>query len=369
MIISMLTVHDGSSSRKVDFHFWAEVLAAQGYLVNFITVGLSPITQIKSGGRRYKRPYNVWTTLEKGIRRFVWYPLFHPFGSGKQWLDKITYPLFSLYPKLMNAQMLDGIKGTNLFIIENGAGLLLVPELKKKFPDARFVYNVCDRIETLGYHPIIVAAENKALPFFDFVRVPAEIMIQDFGKENYVGYIPHGLDKYGFNKTSLSPYKGSNNIVSVGDMLFDENTITTMAMSYPDWTFHLFGKRALLPSPINNVICYGEKPFHEIIPYIRHADIGLAAYRSALNADYLSQSSMKMIQYTFCQLPILAPEFAATGRNHVIGYIPENVESIRKSVNQAAEYNRESIDASVVMGWEETIEQLLSGAGIKITNF
>ncbi|MCA9402116.1 MAG: hypothetical protein KC713_10830 [Candidatus Omnitrophica bacterium] len=364
MIISMLTVHDAASARKVDFHFWADVLVAQGHQVNFVTVGLSPITQMKSGGRRYARPYNVWTTLGNTVRRFVWYPLFHPFGSGRKWLDKITGPLFSLYPDLMSDRMLEGMRGTDVFIIENGAGLLLVPRLKQKFPDSKFVYNVCDRIETLGYHPIIVEAEKKASPLFDFIRVPAEIMVHDFGNGSHVGYIPHGLDKSEFTIPSESPYKTGRNVVSVGDMLFDEKAIATMAMANPDWTFHLFGKNAFLSASLQNVKCYGERPFHEIVPYIRYADIGLAPYRPAMNADYLSQSSMKMIQYTFCQLPIVAPEFAATGRKHVAGYRPDDEESIRKSVLQAAEYNRETIDTSVVMGWQETVEQLLSGAGM-----
>lgn len=373
MKISFFTVHDATSPRKVDFHFWAEELVGKGIDVDFITVGFSPLTHLKRSGRRYQPPFNEWQDVRSHItnddvenvgqlRRYLWRAPFHPMGAGAL-LNKALDGIFSLYPNLMPRKLLTEIADSDICIVENGAGLLLVPRLKSLMPKAKFIYNVCDRIETLGYHPSILRAENTALKIFDKIRVPAQVMENDFATQG-VGtkavYIPHGLHKTAFDAPVSSPYKSEKNVVSVGDMLFDADTVRLLAEKFPDWTFHLFGRKSEIPSAPKNIIIYGERPFDFIIPYIKHADIGLAPYRRATNADYLSQSSMKMIQYTYCQLPILAPIFASTGRAHVCAYDLDDTNSLERAMNKAITYDRSTINISTVMGWAETIECLLS---------
>ena len=363
MKISLLTVHDATAPRKVDFHFWADVFAARGYTVDFVTVGFSPITFLKKGGRDYKAPFNRWITIDFNVRKFLWCPPFHPFTLGSGFLNNIVTRLFALYPKLMPETLLGGLAKTDIFIVENGAGLLLVPTLAQKFPKAKFIYTVCDRIETLGYHPIILQAEKDALPFIDMIRVPAQIMTGDYPSHPNVRYIPHGLEKRLFDEKHPNPYKSSKNAISVGDMLFDGEAVATMARNFPDWEFHLFGKKAALAEILPNVITHGEKPFAKIIPYLQHADIGIAPYHPAPNADYLSQSSLKMIQYTYCKLPIIAPDFAAAGRPHVLPYDPASKVAITEAVKKAAGFDKSTINSSAIMDWESTVDAMLDGLG------
>jgi 2-beta-glucuronyltransferase len=358
MKISLLTVHDATSSRKVDFHFWADVFAARGYDVDFITLGLSPFTFLKQGGRSYKPPFNRWLTIDFNVRKFLWCPLFHPFKLANAVLDKMTWPLFSLYSKFMPAILLNGISNTDIFIVENGAGLMLIPELSRRFPKAKFVYTVCDRLETLGYHPIILQGEKEALKHIDLVRVPAEAMIADYSSHPNVHYISHGLDKNLFDKKKPNPYKWEKNAVSVGDMLFDGETIAILARNFPDWIFHLFGKKATLPESFSNVITYGEMCFADTVAYIQHASIGIAPYKPAPSIDYISQSSMKMIQYTYCRLPIIAPNFAA-GRAHVQSYNRSDAATIITAMERAIAFDRDTIDSSSVMDWESTVDVML----------
>jgi 2-beta-glucuronyltransferase len=281
---------------------------------------------------------------------------------GKAALDALTKPLFALYPMLLSRSLLDGIKDVDVFVVENGAGLCLVPTLARKFPNARFIYSVCDRIATLNYHPIILEAEKAALPYFSLVRVPAEVMVADYPTARNVQYIPHGLDKALFDTHTLSPYpSGTRNVVNVGDMLFDAQAITTMAKAEPSVTFHLFGKKARIDEVLPNVMTHGELPFAAIVPYIQHADAGIAPYRPAPNADYLSQSSMKMTQYTYCQLPIVAPDFAARSA-HMSAYAPGEPDSIAAALRRALTYDRVSIDNGQVLDWEGVTQLMLAHA-------
>jgi 2-beta-glucuronyltransferase len=362
MKIVMLTVHEATSARKVDFHFWTDVLARRGDQVDFVTVGLSPMTMLKAQGRQFQGPFNQWKDVAPHVRKHLWRPIFHPMSLGKAALDALTKPLFALYPMLLSRRLLDGIKDVDVFVVENGAGLCLVPTLARKFPNARFIYSVCDRIATLNYHPIILEAEKTALPYFSLVRVPAEVMVADYPTARNVQYIPHGLDKALFDADSVSPYRsGTRNVVNVGDMLFDADAITTMAKSEPSVTFHLFGKRARIEQMLPNVVTHGELPFAAIVPYIQHADAGIAPYRPAPNADYLSQSSMKMIQYTYCQLPIVAPDFAARSA-HMSAYAPGEQNSIVAALHRALTYDRVGIDNSQVLDWEGVTQLMLAHA-------
>jgi 2-beta-glucuronyltransferase len=148
-------------------------------------------------------------------------------------------------------------------------------------------------------------------------------------------------------------------------MLFDAGMIRTVATANPDWTFHLFGRLAKLEDNLPNVVAHGERPFDEVAAYIKFADIGIAPYRPKEDADYLSQSSLKMIQYSYCRLPIVAPQFAAAGRAHVMAYAPDNADSIRTAFEKATAFDRTVIDTSKILTWEEKTARLfeLDAAG------
>jgi 2-beta-glucuronyltransferase len=359
MKIVLLTVHDAASGRKVDFHFWADVFEQRKIMVDFVTVGFSPVTLAKPGGRSYPRPYNSWVELSPFISKFVWCAPLHPFNAHQPILNRLLGFPFRLYGAMMPDRLLRHFGDCDLFIVENGAGLLLIPRLKKLFPKAQFIYSVCDRIETLDYHPVILEAEQQALRHVDLVRVPSPVMEADYKGKARVAFIPHGLDKSLFDKDCPNPYSSPRNAVSVGDMLFDANAIAFLADRYPDWTFHLFGRGAKLDRDRQNVKTHGEVPFNTLIPYLKHADIGLAPYRPAVNADYVSQSSLKMIQYTYCRLPIVAPAFAASGRDHVLPYDPTRPETIASAFQQAIIFNRSQIDPAQVRSWTDTVDEMM----------
>lgn len=360
MKVVLITGHEYDSPRKTGFHFWADILSERGDQVDFLTVGQSKMTGIIGNHKVFPGPHNEWVFKKTGLRKFVWMPLFHPFKLKLSILTRLSTPFFSwAYPAMLPKKFKDGVKDADAFIVEVGAGLLLVKTLHKLCPNARFIYTVSDRLSTLNAHPALEEAEKKVLPLFSRIRVPAAMMAED-----YVGYkvkyIAQGIDKNVFVQRYASPYTKPKNAVSVGDMLFDSHAIETMAQNFPDWTFHVFGRRATVKNPKPNIICYGEKPFDQITPYIQNADIALAPYRNEASAAYLSQSSLKMFQYSYCALPIVAPSFAAVSRDHAIGYDPDDPATIVEAFQKAMDYDRSTIDTDNILDWNQVIDKMLA---------
>lgn len=327
-----------------------------------MTVGMSLATSFKKNSRRFNGPYNKWMPLFPGAQRFAWRPLFHPFAL-KPGLDKLTWPLFSLYPLLLPEAVKARLREADIIVVESGVGLTLVKEFARIATRAKLIYTVSDRLETLTFHPLVLAAEREAIPFFDLIRVPAMAMKADFPATAPVSYIPQGLDKTAFDQEHANPYNRGKNAISIGDMLFNASVIETLARQFPDWTFHLFGKGARLEQPIGNVIEHGEQPFARLLPYLKHADIGIAPYREAPGVDYISQSSLKMIQYTYCRLPIVAPAFAAAGRDHVMAFNTEaDPASITAAFERAIAFDRSSVDRSNVLSWSDVTDRIFDPA-------
>lgn len=359
MKIIFITGHDAEAPRKVGFHFWAESLANKGVDVDFITVGLSGITYLKKSHRLFTPPLNRWVNLSSHIRKFIWCPLFHPFSLNNPVLDAITTPFFRLYPAMLPESLKVSVRQADTIVVESGVGLVLMKKLVTLAPNAKFIYNCSDKLSALTFHPLVQKSECDAIPLFHKIRVPAAVMKTDFPVSAPTTYIAQGIDKKAFDTSEPNPFTTKKNAVSVGDMLFSQKVIRVLAEKFPDWTFHLFGKNAVVKNKMKNIVEHGEQPFSHIAPFMTHADIGIAPYKPAPNADYLSQSSLKMMQYTYCKLPIVAPAFAATGRDHVISFNQDaNVESLTSAFERAMHYDRETIDTSQVLSWDQVTNQI-----------
>ncbi len=342
----MIAGHQALAPRKIGFHFWSEYLTARGDEVYFITAGQSYLALVKAKNSP-ARPYNQWVLLANRLFGMSWIPPFNP-CFNRPLANPFLLPLFSLYARFFPRSTLHSIRDANYIVVESGPGLALIPMLASACPGAKIIYEVSDRLVTVGAHPTIIRAEQAALPLCDLVRVPAKVMLNDFA-EAPVCYIPQGLNKADFDIGFPSPYEKGKNVVSIGDMLFDANAVAIMASHFTDWTFHIFGRNARLNQSLPNVIEYGEHPIGELTKYIQHADIGIAPYRPAPNCEYLAQSSLKMIQYTYCQLPIVAPAFAANGRPHVLAYeSADKPESVIAAFRKAVDFDRTAINKSAV---------------------
>ncbi len=364
MKVVLITHHAIDGDRKTGFHFWADILARRGHSVRWMTVGFSRVTALKKNARKNNPPYNKWVQFSDNIQRYVWCPLFHPVDLGNRLLNLLSWPVFALYPKMMPKNLLSGLEGVDFFIVESGAGIVLVPRLAKLFPNARFLYNFSDRYSVIKYHPIIPHTDRLSLPLQDAIRVNATASIADFPPDAPVQYIPQAIEKRLFDNATVNPYPTGQNAISIGDMQFDAHAIEVLAKEFPTWKFHIFGRKAKLETPLPNVIVYGEFAMEKLIPYIKFADIGLAPYSHSEDCEYLSESSLKLVQYTYCSLPIVAPKFASIGRAHVIPYDSSRVdETIGKAFYTAMAYDRGMIDRSSILNWEEMLAKMISTIG------
>jgi 2-beta-glucuronyltransferase len=360
MKVVLISGHDALSDRKTGFHFWADILDKRGIDVDFITVGSSPISLIRKSGKQLKPPFNKWVRLTDHMRKYTWMPLFHPLNFNNKFLNYLSWPIFHFYPHLMPNDLLASVRNADLFIVENGSGPMLVPKLAKINPKAKFIYNASDRMDVVKFHPIVSKESLDALPLFSMIRLNSAAIEQDFPKEAPTEYIPQAIDKTLFNTPYPNPYKSSRNVISIGDMLFDPQSVLALAKNFPDWNFHLFGKGATLLHPVANVIEYGERPFEDLVPYLQHADIGIAPYGNSTEAEYLSQSSLKLVQYTYCRLPIVTPQFAAMGRDHAFGYSPGVESTLIHAFRLCMKHDRKTIDCSSVYDWDDVIDKMLA---------
>jgi 2-beta-glucuronyltransferase len=131
-----------------------------------------------------------------------------------------------------------------------------------------------------------------------------------------------------------------------------------MARHRPDVQFHLIGVKPDDGLP-DNVNAYGEIAFARTIPFIVHADVGLAPYRLSPGMGYLGQSSLKLLQYAYCGLPILVPIAAAPLRSNVYAYDPQDVGSATSLLDRALEAGRGTRDTSIP-DWSEVADQLIA---------
>lgn len=358
MKVFFVTGHDATAPRKVDFHFWAQSLERRSIHVDFMTVGLSDATAFKKNGRLFCGPFNRWVTLSPHIDKFVWKPLFHPFTLNSRALDNLTGWLFQFYPLLLPRSVKERVEQADVIVVESGVGLTLIKAMKQWAPSARLVYSVSDLLETLAFHPLVSKAEREVIESFDMIRVPALVMKEAFPQHVPIHYIPPGLNKADFDQPVETPYEHSHNAISIGDMLFDPQVLETLADNFPEWTFHLFGKKSTLDHSKVNVIEHGEKPFEQLIPFLKHADIGIAPYKEAPRVEYISQSSLKLVQYTYCRLPVVAPTFAAAGRHHVLGFDRSSANSLIDAFRRAVNYDRSRIDPTSVLTWDTVAEKM-----------
>jgi 2-beta-glucuronyltransferase len=227
-------------------------------------------------------------------------------------------------------------------------------------PGARLIYLVSDDLSTIGCHPVLSQLQAAAIEKFDSIVVVASGLARLFPGQGNIHCIPHGLHRELFDTPSPRPYGRTRTAaVSVGTMLFDAEFFRIAKNALPDWDFHVIGDipRSLAAS---NVILHGEMPFMDTIPFIQHADVGIAPYRPAGGIGYVAQSSMKIQQYTYCGLPIVAPTFAVSGILHGHGYTPGDRVSIRSALVAAKDFDRSQVPRDAVLSWDDVARRILA---------
>lgn len=153
--------HDPDAERKVDLHFFAQHLVEEKHQVSFIIIG-SSLAGYLSGRSTAPVLPNQWSKPGR-YARFFWYPLFHPMRITNLFLLPISRFLYKFYSDLMPVSSLKEHGPYDVILVESGAGLALIPTLKKIYPDSKFIYSVSDRLARLNVPESVYNYELKPL--------------------------------------------------------------------------------------------------------------------------------------------------------------------------------------------------------------
>jgi 2-beta-glucuronyltransferase len=351
--------------RKASIHFVARQWAERGHQVRFVTIGHSWLTRLKDRPRFHalsKAQANRFETVEPNLYAGAYLPPLHAFSSNNRVLNRVNEVAFRLYGSYLPAFARKAVAEADLVVIESGSALSFFDYVRKLNPRARTLYFCRDLLRSVGAAPVLQRMQEEAIRRFDVTCVPSQRLGALLPPGGRIRVIPQGVDTTLFDRDYASPYEpGSINAISVGNMLFDQAAVDQMVVVAPEVTFHVFGA-TWRGAPLPNIVIYGERDFESIVPYIRHADIGLAPYRLTADEVYLAESSLKLSQYSYCRLPILLPDLIPFARANGIAYRLDGETDWRQKIDAALSMPRLPDFSEGILTWGDVAEQTLRAA-------
>lgn len=353
--VVLLSGHYYPSKRRAGFHWLADAYWRAGYDVIFMTTQISWISWLR---RDHRFEYPVLRErkrirqLKERFTNYVWFTPWHPANLRVGFLNRLTRRVVRRYSQLDLGNIETLLRDADLFVFESDLSLFLLPRLRAVAPDARFVYRVSDDLRLLRNHPTLREIELEYASQFDLVSSPSRFLHERFAQFPNADLHHHGLQKDLFDRPLSNPFQpGTRNAVYVGTFNFDYDYLERATRLFPDVMFHIIGPIPDLPTR-SNVVAYGELPFNDTIPYLRFADVGLQPRAYSFGAESFTDS-LKVLQYTYCRLPIIAPDFLRSPRSNFHLYHPGDDETIRQSMMSALARDHATIDASGIYSWDE----------------
>ncbi|MEW6108487.1 MAG: glucuronosyltransferase [Nitrospirota bacterium] len=363
--VTLVTGHYWGSKRRAGFHHLAHAYHKLGYEVLFFTAPVSYLLKLKGD---YRFEYNLQQEAgriiekEKGLYSYVHFTPWHVANLRLNVLNKLSQPFLPLYSKYSFSKAEEFISASDFIIFESSPGLYLFERFKQLNKKARFAYRVSDDLRLLNVHPSLIKLEERILPEFDLVSVPSSYIfntLEAHTKKLQLNH--HGINKRVYDEAHPNPYRNDKvNLVFIGNDYFDLPFLEIASEVYKDYLFHIIGPIADLPKK-ENVKIYGEMPFLDTVPYVQYADAGLHTLSYKPGSESFTDS-LKVLQYSYCKLPIVAPDFLRTARKNTFCYTPGNKASIKNAIAQAINSNKESYDNIEVKSWEEVAVNLWESA-------
>lgn len=359
----LVTLHYLQSDRRAGAHWVADAFVRAGWEVIFVTGALSHLSRLR---RDFRFAYPVRAQAGKvrwvgdRLASFVWYTPWHPANLRSARLNRWSAPLFRRYARFPLGELEPLVAGADLLLFESTPALLLAPRLRRLAPRARLVYRMADDLTLLRNHPVVLEAEADLMRCADLVSVPTAALLKRFPPVPNAAVQPHGVRRDLFEAPSEPPYgTGGPHAVFVGTSMLDTRFLEIAAEVRPAWTFHVIGPLHGVPAH-PRIRTYGEMPFEQTVPYIRHADAGLQARLYEPGAESLVDS-LKVMQYTCCRLPVIAPEFLVSARPNWVTYVPGDRASIGRALDAAQAMDRAALPPDGVWSWDD-LARAIAGA-------
>jgi 2-beta-glucuronyltransferase len=332
--VVLISGHYLGSKRRAGFHHLASAYWNLGWDVTFVTAAISTLSGLR-GDFRFEYPVreeaNRLVPVQERLTSYVLMTRTHPGNLGHGVANRLARPYFARYARAPLGPLEDRLQEADLIVFEGTAALLLVERIRALAPGARLVYRASDDLRMLGVHPLIVEAEERAVPMFDLVSAPTQEVADVLRRYGSVEVHPPAVDKKALDRSSESPYEAGEAAIFAGvSPLFDYASLSMAAEVVPHVGFHVVGPPTR-PSP-PNVSFHPELPFDELVPYLRHATFGLLFFPAGYAS--LGQGN-KVAQYSYCRLPIVAPSDLRADRPNVVVFERGDAESLRRALEQA----------------------------------
>ncbi|MFN8032427.1 MAG: hypothetical protein U0Q47_03900 [Mycobacterium sp.] len=358
----MFTGHYFESRTRAAFHLLAEAYERLGWQVTFATTHASYLSILRGDPRsRYplRREGNRLKRVRPGVTSYVLFTPYHPANLRSDLLNRLSTPFMHRYAKVPLGALEDAIREADMIMFESEPGLLLFDACKRLNPSAKYIYYVSDDLELLGVHPAVVEEEQRIAPLFDVVTAPCQVLYDKFRHLPTARLQFHGVDTAMLEQPRPSPYPAGSqrNALFVGIANFDHEFLEYAVEVAPEWNYHIVGPIKGLPKH-PSVFAHGELPFSETGAFLQHADVGLQTIRYAPGAESLTDT-LKVLQYTYRRLPIVAPAFIRSPRPNVVHYTPGDKASIAAAMAAAGAMERSTIGDDRIRTWDEQARALV----------
>ncbi|UZP66662.1 hypothetical protein N1030_13740 [Desulfovibrio mangrovi] len=365
MKIVFLSHHYYFSNARAGFHHLAEALHASGHTVVFATTGISWLSYLRRDPRVCNRSFfqdrNTIREVKDGFLSYVHFTALHPHSLVFPFLNRITHRFFDAYAYADLGLLLPHIEEADCIIYESSPSLFLFEKCKQIAPSAKHVYRVSDDIRVLrSTHPRLIEIESTISPMFDLVSVPCQCLADKFPHKSNVKLQKHGIVEELFSGATSSPYTTDKNCVFVGNAYLDEVFVEAASAECSDVNFHIIGNfRPRVSSA--NVHYHGEMPFAKTIPWIKFADVGLQTLAISHGRDISSfTDTNKVRQYSYCGLPIVAPQELQIQREGVFYYDRHAPASCSAAVRSALSVSRTPAFGGDVQTWREVALEMIA---------
>ncbi|MFO1150491.1 MAG: hypothetical protein U1E62_19090 [Alsobacter sp.] len=344
--------------RRVNLHFIAQELAVHGP-VRFFSCRFSNLSWFKASDPRLSL-FGHANRLEvkDGVECYLWKTFVHPISlpGGLGALEAIAFRSYvAQAPEMLRRWIVD----SDVVLIESGIAIVFFELIRTLNPRAKILYIASDGLDTIKAAHYARDYLRSIHGELDGIVLPSFQLKPDFPNARAVAVVPHGIDAGPFAADVPSPYPpGTRNAVSIGSMLFDPRFFETAPPMFPDVNFHVIGSGQTPPAePLPNVHHYAETSFLDTIPYLKHADFGIAPYVQEDVPAYLADTSMKLMQFGYLGLPAVCPQAAVGEHPMRFGYDLQDPETVRSAVNQALAATHRSVGA---LSWTEVTEKIVA---------
>lgn len=361
--ITLITYHHWKSKRRAGFHWLAEAFHNMGYRIVFVTGAISRLSKIKKDFRiEFIESHSTNKLIEEknNFFSYTWFTNWHPVNLRNWALNNLSYNFFRKYPLLLkDKKLLDFIKDSDAFIFESFPGIFLLDTFKNLNGNSKYIYRVSDDMRLLNLHPVVIDFEKEVLPKFDLVSVPSEYIKNIFPDLKNIKLQYHGINKKIFDECEENTFNFKNkiNAVFVGVSNFDYDFLSKASKLFPECGFHIVGPIRKTVE-MENIFYYGEIDFLKTIPLIKFSDIALQNITYKKGVESFTDS-LKVLQYSYCRLPIVATDFLKSNRKNIFYYKEGDEKSIYDALTCAMNFSREEFNNSDIYNWEELAKKLI----------